>query len=57
MFEKKLWFGELCETVGGSRLKFKSKKSKRMGDRKQLEAFELEEETRPYNIRHRCNFF
>ena len=28
-----------------------------MGDGKQLGAFELEEETRPYNIRHRCYFF
>ena len=41
------------------KLKFKSKKSKfkRMENRKEFEAFELKEEERPYNIRHRCYFF
>jgi four helix bundle protein len=56
MFEEKLRFGELCKTVGGSKLKFKSKKSK-MESEKEFETFELNEEDRPYNIRHRCYYF
>jgi four helix bundle protein len=51
MFNEELWIGELCATAAAGI----SKNSKMK--KHELENFEVNEEEKLYNIRHRCYYF
>ena len=56
--DQEFWNWAVCgstRNVGIENSKFKIQKSKYIED--EYETFELNEEDKPYNIRHRCNFF